>query len=156
MNPSVETLLKCHSYRCWIFLFKESLLLQNRPRQWRVDVSGSKLVKPMRVRECYRHGGVSGQLPLEGHGGLQEVGRPQRRADFFDDLLPREAAQQGQGRNLRIEVRIRDHVLLLHDAVLAVGGKRIREREAIVDDTKPGANNILWSRFSGQPSRRPG
>src|SRR6266545_4457876 len=66
-----------------------------------------------------------------------------------------EAGQRGERGNRREEVRIRNHELLLNDAVVTQRGQGVREREAVVKDSEPGADHGIWTRVLGAGSGRP-
>src|SRR5207253_1911942 len=67
------------------------------------------------------------------------------RADLLANLRTPECGQRSNRRDRRKEVRIRDRVLLLADAVLPQRRHRIRQRETIEKDAGAGANDGLWT-----------
>src|ERR1039457_2328804 len=66
-------------------------------------------------------------------------------------------AWQGRNRGYRRkEIRICDHILLLDNAVVALGREHICQAEAVVKHAESPADHALWLRLSGFPAGRPG
>src|ERR1051326_2558424 len=113
-------------------------------------------MQPMGIRVGDCHGRVVGQLPFHTECGLYDVRRAQRRANLLDRLLRLKCGYYRNRWNGGEEIRIRNHVLLLHYPVIARGGERVGEGEAIVKNAGTGAQNFLRFRRFGGRSRRPG
>src|ERR1051326_2431758 len=82
-------------------------------------------MQPMGIRVGDCHGRVVGQLPFHTECGLYDVRRAQRRANLLDRLLRLKCGYYRNRWNGGEEIRIRNHVLLLHYPVIARGGERV-------------------------------
>ena len=90
----------------------------------------------MRIGVSDRYRGIERQLALESQGGLHEIGSAHGGTDALNRAGCERAAETrdiGYGGE---KIRVGDYVLLLHDAVIAPGGERIRKAEAIVEHPK--------------------
>src|SRR5579862_5101531 len=101
------------------------------------------------VRVGDRQRSILWQLTLQCYRRLEYVGSTQTGTDLLDDLRRRGSAQRGDRGNVRVKIRIGDHILLLHDAVIALRGEGICQNEAIVEGPESSAQNRLW--FSATP-----
>src|SRR5215510_2411208 len=74
---------------------------------------------------------------------------------MLNGLRRLEAGQRRERGNRREEVRIRNHELPLNYAVVTQRGQGVREREAVVKDSEPGADHGLRARVLASSLRRP-
>src|ERR1700681_3172183 len=102
------------------------------PREWSIQISRSQFVQTVGIGVGDRQSGVVRQLPLHRKRRLHDVGRPQVGADFLYYLGGLEAAEGGRQWDGGEEVWFRDHILLLHNAVVALGCQRVAQTEAVV------------------------
>src|ERR1700676_3324086 len=110
----------------------------------------------MRVQIRKRYRRVLRQLPLDSEGGLDDVRSAEVRGDFLDALSRGKLAELRNRWNVGIKIRIRDHVLLLSDAVVALRCQHVLFAEAIVENAESAAQNQFWPGIVLALSRRPG
>src|SRR4051812_38003924 len=101
---------------------------------------------------------MEGQLTIEADHRLLNARRNQAAIDLMNGLRKLGGCERSRGRNGaggRKEIRIRDHELLLRDAVEANRVERAVLGEAVVEDAEAGAHDGLGlSVFLGARSPR--
>src|SRR5580700_4563902 len=97
------------------------------------------------VRVCVgdRDCGVQRHLAFERNSGLHEVRSAQCWADLLDGAGWHRSGQARAGGDGGKKVRICDYVLLLEDAVVALGSEKVRESESIIKYAESGADHAL-------------
>ena len=100
-------------------------------------------MQPVRVCVGDRDCGVQRHLALERNSGLHEVGSAQCGTDLLDGAGGHWSGQSRDGGHGGKKVRVRDYVLLLDHAVVALGGENVREAEAVVKHAESGADHAL-------------
>ncbi len=109
----------------------------------------------MRIGKGDGERGLSRQLPLHGDGRLHDVGGAHLSADLLHDLRLLFGREACDGRNIRIEIRIGEQVLLLGDPVVALRGENVAQREAIVKHAETRADHAFRAPGSGSRAGRP-
>src|SRR5262247_2119781 len=97
-------------------------------------------MRPVRIRVSDRDRRIEWQLAFKADGGLHDVWRAQCWTNLLNGLRRLETRQRRDRGDRREEVRIRNHELLLNDAVVTQRGQAVRQNEAVVKDSEPGAD----------------
>src|SRR5215210_8353979 len=85
---------------------------------------------------CDRKRGIERQLAVEADRRLDDIRRPQTRADLLDCLRCLKCSERRDTRNSWKKIRVTYDILLLNDPVIAQCRDRIRKRKSVIENSK--------------------